>query len=121
MNLANNPQLSALIASFEIYHTSRLPKTVDWDLSVVLNALAKPPFEPIASAHIKLLAWKTAILVMLASARRSGEVHAFRYDRVTGGPGDKYVSLGVSPEFVTKSKLSTVALRAVRIPSLGTS
>ena len=69
MNLANNPQLSALIASFEIYHTSRLPKTVDWDTSVVLNALAKPPFEPLASALIKLLAWKTAILVMLASAR----------------------------------------------------
>lgn len=79
------------------------PKAVEWDLFLVLNALANPRFEPIESAHIKLLAWKTAFLVMLASARSPGEVHAFRYDRVRWGPRVEYVSLGVDPEFVAKS------------------
>ena len=120
-NLSENPQLSALLKGFEIARPVTSPKFVEWDLALVLNALMQSPFEPLEKAHLKLLTWKTAFLVMLASARRGGEVHAFLHDRLRWGPRKEYVSLGVDPLFVAKSKLSTEALRAVRIPALGTS
>jgi hypothetical protein len=48
-----------------------------WDLPTVLDALARPPFEPIESIPIKMLAWKTAFLVAIASAGRTCELKAF--------------------------------------------
>ncbi|XP_026133283.1 uncharacterized protein LOC113112099 [Carassius auratus] len=59
----------------------RLPvirRTVpEWDLSMVLEALSQYPFEPLGSISIKLLSFKTALLLALASAKRVSELHAF--------------------------------------------
>ena len=71
-SLSDNPQLSALLRTFERDRPSKGPRAVDWDLSLVLNALSQSPFEPMQSSHLKLITWKTAFLVMLASARRGG-------------------------------------------------
>jgi hypothetical protein len=48
-----------------------------WDLPEVLDALAKAPFEPIETIPLKLLSFKTAFLVAIASAGRTGELKAF--------------------------------------------
>ena len=48
-----------------------------WDLSLVLLALIKPPFEPLKDAPLKILTFKTVFLMTLASGRRRGEVHAW--------------------------------------------
>jgi hypothetical protein len=48
-----------------------------WDLPEVLDALAKPPFEPIKDISLKLLTFKTAFLVAIASAGRTSELKAF--------------------------------------------
>ena len=45
-------------------------------MSLVLDYLKQPPFEPIRKASLKHLTMKTAFLVTLASARRGSEVHA---------------------------------------------
>ena len=49
-----------------------------WDLSIVLGALSKFPFElrNMASIDLKLLTFKTLFLLGLASGARQGEIHA---------------------------------------------
>jgi hypothetical protein len=47
-----------------------------WDLDAVLAALAKPPFEPLESASLKLLYIQVAFLVAITSMKRVGELHA---------------------------------------------
>ncbi|KAJ8376070.1 hypothetical protein SKAU_G00066500 [Synaphobranchus kaupii] len=47
-----------------------------WDLQLVLNALTEPPFEPLEGLSLKLLSFKTAFLLAIASARRVSELHA---------------------------------------------
>ncbi|XP_055019017.1 serine/threonine-protein kinase ICK isoform X2 [Boleophthalmus pectinirostris] len=41
-----------------------------WDLSLVLEALQAPPFEPLAQIDLKWLSMKTAFLLAMASAKR---------------------------------------------------
>ena len=47
-----------------------------WDLSIVLNYLSKPPFEPLASADFKHCLLKTVFLIAVASVARSSELAA---------------------------------------------
>lgn len=47
-----------------------------WDLPIVLEALCGVPFEPLDSVDIKLLSYKTALLLALASAKRVSDMHA---------------------------------------------
>ncbi|XP_071983304.1 uncharacterized protein [Engystomops pustulosus] len=86
-------QISALGAFFDIpladhrwikrfiRATSRLrpqlkQRVPTWDLSLVLNYLTGPPFEPLESASIKDLTLKVTFLVAITSARRLGEIQA---------------------------------------------
>ncbi|XP_053089208.1 uncharacterized protein LOC128318105 [Pangasianodon hypophthalmus] len=52
---------------------SRVPP---WDLAVVLEALCKPPFEPIEGISDRLLAIKTAFLLAISSLKRVGDLQA---------------------------------------------
>lgn len=45
-----------------------------WDLPLVLRALMRRPFEPMATCPLHLLSWKTFFLVAITSARRVGEL-----------------------------------------------
>ena len=54
-----------------------------WDLSLVLLALTKPPFEPLKDAPLKILIFKMVFLMTLASGRRRGEVHAWTLKSLT--------------------------------------
>nr|XP_060615224.1 uncharacterized protein LOC132765067 [Anolis sagrei ordinatus] len=56
------------------------PPSPTWSLELVLSQLSKFPFEPMSSAHISHLSWKTAYLVAITSARRSSELAALRAD-----------------------------------------
>lgn len=47
-----------------------------WDLHLVLNALTRPPFEPLATVPFKILSVKTLFLVAVTSARRVSELGA---------------------------------------------
>lgn len=52
------------------------PLILPWDLSMVLNALSPPPFEPVDGIDLKLLSLKTALLLALSTAKRFSELHA---------------------------------------------
>ena len=77
-----------------------------WDLFLVLVALRLAPFEPLASAELKFLYWKTAFLVSLASARRDSEVHGLSgLARDISWEPDGAVSLRFLPEFLAKNQV----------------
>ena len=44
-----------------IFHTNPTSRQLlpNWDLQLVLEALTKPPFEPLRSIELKYLSWKT--------------------------------------------------------------
>ncbi len=52
---------------------SRVPP---WDLAVVLEALCKPPFEPIEEVSERLLTLKTVLLLAISSLKRVEDLQA---------------------------------------------
>jgi hypothetical protein len=53
-----------------------------WDLALVLRVLTKPPYEPLANASPLHLTRKTVFLLLLASSRRVGDIHAIDPRRI---------------------------------------
>lgn len=56
----------------EVFPT-RVPS---WDLSVVLDDLTGPPFEPLVSASERILTLKTVLLLALTSLKRIRDLQA---------------------------------------------
>ncbi|KAL0173154.1 hypothetical protein M9458_033465, partial [Cirrhinus mrigala] len=52
------------------------PHVPVWDLAVVLEALCRPPFEPIEEIPVRFLTIKTALLLALTSLKRVGDLQA---------------------------------------------
>ena len=50
--------------------------TPPWDLTLVLEALSCAPFEPLQQVELKMLSFKTALLLALTSAKRVSDIHA---------------------------------------------
>ncbi len=61
------------------------PRTVPpWDLPTVLRALEGPPFEPLQSSSLRVLSFKTTLLLALASVKRVGPAGPFRQPCLPG-------------------------------------
>ena len=77
-----------------------------WDLGIVLEALSKPPYEPLREASFKHLTLKTVFLLAMASAGRHSELLALRFDRnyIQFKPKGAGVTLYFSPEFMRKNQ-----------------
>ncbi|KAI2646795.1 UvrABC system protein C [Labeo rohita] len=52
------------------------PRVPSWDLSVVLEALCRPPFEPVEEISDRFLTLKTVLLLALSSLKRVGDLQA---------------------------------------------
>ena len=63
--------ISDMIASMELQRPRATPVLPQWDLGVVLEALSKPPYEPLREASFKHLTLKTVFLLAMASAGRA--------------------------------------------------
>ena len=73
---AHSAELASLIRSFQLERPPRRKVAPQRNLSSVLQAIVKPPFEPIAKCDLKSLSLKTIFLPALASGRRRSELHA---------------------------------------------
>ena len=73
-------ELGSLIRSLQIERPPQRKLAPQWNLSLVLQALLKPPFEPIQASDLKSLTLKTVFLLALASGRRRSEIHALCFD-----------------------------------------
>ncbi|XP_049341328.1 uncharacterized protein LOC125805033 [Astyanax mexicanus] len=80
------------------------PLSPSWDLSLVLEALSAAPFEPLDQVDFKILSFKTALLLALASAKRVSEIHAFSVHSscMQFSQGDTKICLRPNPVFIPK-------------------
>ena len=122
-DLGHDPQLTALIVSFYQARPASRPIPVDWDLSLVLKMLMGPPFEPIRTAQLKWLTYKTVFLVAFASVRRRGELHALIVDKLAHGVGWSSATIFSDPAFLPKTHVPTrgTGLPPLVIPALSQS
>ena len=87
----------------------RRPDTT-WDASLVLRALEKAPFEPMASAEMCYVSAKLAVLLALTTAARGSELTALTTVGLTFS-GDLMVTLFPDKDFVPKT-VSALTSRA---------
>ena len=120
-DLGHDARLSNLIRSFKSERPTQHNPFPMWDLSLVLTALMKDPFEPLASIDLKLLTYKTVFLTLLASGSRRGEIHALDFHSVTHPPNWESVTISPVPGFVSKTQRrdsGASAFSQISIPAL---
>ena len=75
-SLVDNAVIRDLLRSFFIQNPPADKSIPTWNLALVLDALRKPPFEPLGTINLSHLAVKTLFLIALSSGRRRSELHA---------------------------------------------
>ena len=113
--------LNRLIASFHRDRPSANRSIPNCDLSLVLLALTRPPFEPLAKADLKILTFKTVFLLALASGQRRSEIHAWTFDSFSRKRDWSEVTFSPSTAFIAKNQLASegpLAIQPVVIPAL---
>ena len=118
--IGSDPFISDLIRNFDIQRPVTKSLTPKWNLTCVLWSLCKGPYEPLDSASLDLVTYKTAFLLAFATSRRRSELHALsveeghlRFDKQSGS-----VSLLTQPGFLAKNRLPSVAPSPIVVPSL---
>ena len=99
--------LNRLIASFHRDRPSANRAIPNWDLSLLLLVLTRPPFEPLAKADLKILAFKTVFLLALASGKRLSEIHAWTFDSFSRKSDWSEVTFSPSTAFIGKNQLAS--------------
>lgn len=74
--VGSNKYISLFLKGARRLHPPRRPVVPAWDLTMVLEALKSPPFEPLAEVGMKWRSMKTAFLLAMVSAKRVGELRA---------------------------------------------
>lgn len=83
-NISADVVVSRLLSAFKIKRPRPLVTVPQWNLAVVLRYLRTDQFDQSAiRRNPKLFAAKTALLLLLALARRCGDVHAIDPHRIT--------------------------------------
>ena len=80
-SVSSAPRLSALLRSLSLKRPNFRPLVPSWSLPKVLEALAKPPFEPLHSASLLDTTIKTCFLLAVASGQRVSSLHALSIAR----------------------------------------
>ena len=121
IEISHSFELNRLIASFDRDRPVKDRNIPSWDLSLVLLALTKPPFEPLKEAPLKILTFKTVFIMTLASGRRRGEVHAWTFRSLKHKSGWKEITVSPSSVFLAKNQLALDGpsiIQPVVIPAL---
>ena len=119
-SIGSNPFLSELIRSFELEKPVCRSLTPKWDLSCVLWSLTRAPYEPLVSASLKFLTYKTVFLLAFATARRRSELHALSVEtgHIRFNESDGSFTLLCQPGFLAKNQLPSVSPSPITVPSL---
>ena len=72
--------ISDMIMSMELQRPRLTPVLPQWDLGIVLEALSKPPYEPLRQASLKHLTLKTVFLLAMALGGRRSELQGLWFD-----------------------------------------
>jgi len=118
-SLTHNSSIKSLLRSFQLERPKPLNLVPKWDLSIVLDALRKAPFEPLQSATIGNVTAKVFFLLALATGKRRSELHALVYEG-SGLKVDKSAFiLRVDLAFLSKTdRLKHVSSSTFELPAL---
>ena len=105
-NISTNPEIARLIASFHRDKPKSSRSIPKWNLSLVLQRLTQPPFEPQEEAALKFLTWKTVFLLALASGKGRSEIHAWTPDGLSCLGDWDQIQLSPSPSSIAKNQLA---------------
>ena len=120
-SISNSRELSRLISSFHRDRPKIDTHIPPWDLSLVLTALTKAPFEPLEETSMKHLTLKTVFLLALASGKRRSEIHSWLFKSILFNSDDSKVTVSPSPAFLAKNQLASEgpsSIQPVVIPAL---
>ncbi|KAL0199702.1 hypothetical protein M9458_002889, partial [Cirrhinus mrigala] len=76
LSVGKNPLVTRFLRGALRLRPPVRPRIPTWDLSVVLEALCRPPFEPIEGIADRFLTIKTVLLLALSSFKRVGDLQA---------------------------------------------
>ena len=99
--ISTSPVLQDLVRSFKVKVPVRPVRPSPWDLEVALRFLRSSTFEPLSSLSLRALTKKDMFLVLLATAKRVGELQAS--SRVVSFSSSG-ACLTYVPEFVAKTE-----------------
>ena len=102
-DLAASREITTLLRSFARSVNPVELRPPAWDVSLVLQSLTGAPYEPLRTCEERFLAQKTLFLLVLASAKRIGELHALSY-RVSHTRDWDEVSFAFVTGFVAKTQ-----------------
>ena len=120
-HISQSSDLHRLLSSFHRDRPKSSRNLPKWNFSVVLNELAKAPFEPMKDTDLKHLTLKTAFLLALASGKRRNEIHAWVANKESNLRQWKRVVLFPSSDFIAKNQLAREGSQSVSpgtIPAL---
>jgi hypothetical protein len=120
----NSPVLSQLLKDMEIAQPRQSLVIPSWDLGVVMSALKCAPFEPLGSAPLTELTYKTVFLVLVAmdSGGCRSELQALMFDDkyCQFAPFGAQVKLSFNPSFIRKNQRVTETNAPLVIPAIHT-
>ncbi len=91
-----------LLNTFKVDRPRAVVTLPKWDLALVLRVLTQQPYEPLRSIEFKNLSAKTVFLLLLATSRRRGDIHAIDPKRVTFSDNKNKVILEPLPGYIPK-------------------
>lgn len=91
----SHPLVVQFLKGVRQLRTVSKPMASTWDLELVLDDLLKPPFGPLESVDLRVLSYKTALLVALVTTKRVGVFHTLsvHHSCVELVPGDSKVKV----------------------------
>jgi hypothetical protein len=118
----NSPVISQLLKGMEIEHPRKSPVIPAWDLGIVMSSLKLAPYEPLSSAPLKELTYKTVFLLAMASGGRRSELQALMYDDIycNFAPYGAQVKLSFNPAFIRKNQRASETNAPLIIPAIPT-
>ena len=115
---AEAKELSDLMLAFEKQRPTVRREIPRWDLSLVLSALTRRPYEPLRESSLKDLTFKTCFLLSLATAKRVSEIQALSHI-VNHNEDWSTITLTFDPNFVAKTQRhGDSTFPPVTVPSL---
>ena len=117
--ISSDSTITSLVRSFYLNKTRPKYQPFKWSLSLVLDVLRRPPFEPMATIPMANLTVKTTFLVALASGSRRSELHAITHYGSSLAPDKSAFDFRIDPDFLSKTDhRRAVKERLITIPAL---
>ena len=103
MDLAASSDVSCMFQNFKRSCPPREIRPLDWNLSLVLRCLSRPPFEPLKLTSDNHLTWQMSFLLARALPKRVSELHGLSF-QVCLSCSWRSCTFSFLPDFMAKTQ-----------------